>query len=140
AIEGRFFDNLCRGLGCEQWVGKQYDDDIASMRADFTAAFATRTRDEWVAELGPADTCVSAVQDIPELVHDEQFVARGAFVEVQHPTEGPIAQVSAGLAGQVDATTMPVADMTQTHTAEVLAEAGFEPAVVAELIEAGVIA
>ena len=36
----------------------------------------TRTRDEWVAELGPADTCVSEVATVPELVHDAHF--RGA--------------------------------------------------------------
>ena len=52
ASEPPFFAHLCRALDCEQGVNHQYDDEaIDSMRADFAAAFATRTRDEWTAEL-----------------------------------------------------------------------------------------
>ena len=142
AIEGKFFTNLCNGLGCEAWVGRQYDTDdgaVEAMRSDFAAAFATRTRDEWVAELGPADTCVTGVLDIPELVDDEQYDARGVFVEVTHPTEGNFRQVGAMLAGQVAATDMPIADMSQTHSAEVFAEAGVSSEDLATLIDTGVV-
>ena len=138
AIEGRFFANLCNELGCEQWIGKQYDEDsIEPMRADFIAAFATKTRDEWVDQLGPADTCVTGVQDIPELTADAQFVARNLFVDVEHPTEGTFRQVASVLAGQGDATELPVADMTATHTAAILAEAGFDPARIDALLAEG---
>ena len=42
----------------------QTDDAVQDeIRADFRAAFATKDRDEWVAELGPADTCVSRGRD-----------------------------------------------------------------------------
>src|SRR6476659_6913935 len=62
AIEPQFFANLCRELGCEQWVDHQHDDaGQDAIRTDFRAAFATRDRDAWVATLGPANTCVSAV-------------------------------------------------------------------------------
>jgi alpha-methylacyl-CoA racemase len=141
AIESRFFDNLCRALDCEQWVGHQYDEDaIDAMRADFEAAFARRTRDEWVDELGPADTCVSAVNDIAEVTADPQFAARGGFVEVEHPTDGRFRQVATVLAGQVAATDLPVPDMATTHTAAVLADAGFDAADVDTMISEGVIA
>ena len=41
AIEPRFFTNLCRALGCEQWVDHQYDDGaVDAMRAAFATAFA----------------------------------------------------------------------------------------------------
>ena len=74
--------NLCRALGCEQWIAHQTDDAVQDeIRADFRAAFATRPRDEWVAELGPADTCVSAVATVPELVDDAHLRARGVFVD-----------------------------------------------------------
>jgi alpha-methylacyl-CoA racemase len=127
AIEPRFFANLCRALGCERWIDYQYDDDaIEAMRRDFADAFATRTRDEWAADLGPADTCVSAVLDIPEVVADEQFVARGSFVDAVHPTAGALRQVAAPLAGQVDATTLPVPDFADPHTDEVLAAVGVD--------------
>ncbi|MFP8873436.1 MAG: CaiB/BaiF CoA-transferase family protein, partial [Myxococcota bacterium] len=57
AIEPHFFENLCRALECEQWLGGQYDDQVQdSMRVDFAAAFKTRDRDAWVSELAPHDT------------------------------------------------------------------------------------
>ena len=82
AIEPHFYANLCRALGCEQWLAHQTDDAVQdAIRADFRAAIATKTRDEWVAQLGPADTCVSEVASVPELVHDAHLRARDAFVE-----------------------------------------------------------
>ncbi len=141
AIEGRFFDNLCRALGCERWIGHQYDDDvIGAMRNDFRNAFATRNRDVWVDELGPADACVSAVHDVPALVEDPQFGARHAFVDVEHPIEGEFRQVGAVLAGQGDAAAQPIADMAATHTPQILAEAGFAPADIDALTASGHIA
>ena len=141
AIEPRFFANLCRILGCDQWAGLQYDDDaVDAMRADFTGAFASRPRDEWVDLLGPADTCVTAVLDVPELLTDEQFRARGAFTEVTHPTAGTIAQVAAPLAGQVDAADLPVYDMALPATDEILAAVGVSADRLASLRAEGIIA
>ena len=54
------------------------------------AAIATRTRDEWVAQLGPADTCVSEVATVPELVHDAHFRARHVFVEATAAEHGDV--------------------------------------------------
>ena len=141
AIEPRFFANLCQSLGCDRWAGHQYDDEaVDAMRADFTAAFAARGRDEWVDLLGPADTCVTAVLDVPELLADEQFQSRGSFTEVTHPTAGPISQVAAPLAGQVDASDLPVHDMAQPATDEVLTWAGLDAMELANLRADGAIA
>ena len=141
AIEPQFFTNLCLGLSCDRWLDHQYDiDAIDGMRADFAAAFATRPRDEWVEVLGPADTCVTAVLDIPEVIADEQYRSRGSFTEVVHPTAGPIAQVAAPLAGQVDASTLPVYDQAAPCTDEVLAAAGLAPDELAVLRSEGAIA
>ena len=44
AIEPHFYANLCRALGCEQWLAHQTDDAVQdAIRADFRAAFATKT-------------------------------------------------------------------------------------------------
>ena len=86
AIEPKFYANLCRLLGCEQWADHQLDDDVQDkIRADFRAAFATRDRDAWVAELAAADTCVTPVLSVAELADDDQYVARHAFVEAVAP-------------------------------------------------------
>ena len=140
AIEPKFFANLCHILGCEQWIDRQYDDDVETMRADFTAAFASRSRDDWVAELAPADACVSPVLDVPGVVADGQYGARGAFVEVAHPTSGRLRQVGAPLARQVDPVVLEIPDWTATATEELLVEVGVAPDTVTAWRTEGVIA
>jgi len=140
AIEAKFFANLCHILGCEQWIDRQYDDDVETMRADFTAAFASRNRDDWVAELAPGDACVSPVLDVPGVVADGQYGARGAFVEVAHPTSGRLRQVGAPLARQVDPVVLEIPDWTATATEELLDEVGVAPDTVTAWRAEGVIA
>src|SRR5207244_11869249 len=60
AVEPHFCANLCRALGCEQWLEHQTADAVQdAMRADFAAAIARRTRAEGGAELGRCDACVA---------------------------------------------------------------------------------
>jgi alpha-methylacyl-CoA racemase len=140
AIEPTFYRNLCTRLGCEQWLDHQMDDDAQDkVRHDFADAFASKPRDEWVADLAANDTCVAPVASVPELVADPQFVARRAVVEVATSDGGRLRQLAPLLAG----TTMPAGtvlpDPTTTDTDAVLADAGFSPAEVAELRSAGAI-
>jgi alpha-methylacyl-CoA racemase len=77
AIEPKFWANLCRALDCEQWIDHQHDDAVQDrVRADLAAAFATRDRDDWAADLGPADTCVAPVLDIDEVPADPHLWGR----------------------------------------------------------------
>ena len=142
AIEPQFYANLCKGLGLEQWLEQQHDDAVQSrIREDFAAAFRTRTRDAWVAELAPADCCVAPVLEIHELVDDPQFAARGVFQEVRHPEHGNFRQVAPPLAGMRrsgEPTTVP--DWTRTDTAELLAEAGLAADEIERLRDDGVVA
>ncbi|HXX90179.1 MAG TPA: CaiB/BaiF CoA-transferase family protein [Acidimicrobiales bacterium] len=142
AIEPKFFANVCGALGCERWVGHQYDDDAQdAIRADFAAAFATRARDEWVATLAGADTCVAPVQSVAELADDPQLAHRGALVEARHDEHGTFRQVGAVLAGMTPLE-VPVRlpSPGATDTDELLVAAGVDVARVAELRGKGVIA
>jgi alpha-methylacyl-CoA racemase len=126
AIEGKFFANLCRALGCEQWVDHQYDDDVQQeLRRDLAAAFARRDRDAWVAELSGADTCVAPVQTVAEIGADPQFAWRGAVVEAKHVGHGAFRQVGPVLAGMAPLD-QPVCapDLDVTDTDELLGAAG----------------
>ena len=99
AIEPQFFANLCRALGRDEWAARQYDDSAqADLRARLAESFATRDRDDWVAELAAADCCVTPVLTIQEVVDDDQFAARGAFVKATHPDRGEFLQVGPVLA------------------------------------------
>jgi len=149
AIEPKFFANLCRLLGCEQWLGSQRDDAVQdAVRADFAAVFATRDRDAWVAELAPADTCVSPVLDAAELARDDQFAARGAFIEATVPEAarvegvpdvfrqvGPVLAGMPGVGEPVEA-----GDPSRSDADELLSAAGVPAEQIAALRERGVVA
>jgi alpha-methylacyl-CoA racemase len=142
AIEPHFWANLCRLVGCEQWVAHQMDDAVQDdIRADLRAAFKTRTREEWADILGPGNTCVAPVLSVPELVDDPQFSARGAFVDAEHPTAGRFRQVGPVLAGQVrPSAPYQLRDATATDVDDLLARAGFTNEEITKLRADGVVA
>jgi alpha-methylacyl-CoA racemase len=111
------------------------------VRADFRAAFARRTRDEWVAELGPADTCVSEVASVPELVGAAQFRERHVFTQATAPGTGDFEQVGWVLAGMDrDQPGPAVRAATVTDTDALLREVGYSAAEIAALREKGIAA
>ncbi|HTK17028.1 MAG TPA: CaiB/BaiF CoA-transferase family protein [Acidimicrobiia bacterium] len=142
AIEPHFFANLCRALDCEKWITHQTDDAVQNeMRSDFRAAFARRTRDEWVAELGPADTCISEVASVPELVGAPHFRERDVFVQATSDGHGEFEQVGWVLAGMDRKQPSPHArDATVTDTEALLGEAGYSADEIAALRAEGVAA
>ena len=142
AIEPRFWANLCRLLGLEQHVESQLDDRRQdAVRRDLAATLATRTRDEWVELLGPADTCVAPVNSVAEAVEDPQTVARGLVVDAVSATDGPFRQSAPIWAGTVPPTDpYEVRAAEVTDTADLLAAAGVEETRIRELLEQGAIA
>ncbi|MCH2173182.1 CoA transferase [Myxococcota bacterium] len=141
AIEGHFFANLVKAIGCEQWLEHQYDDEVQdSMRSDFTAAFKKRTRDDWCAVLVPGETCAAPVYTIDELVADPQFKARGIFTEAVHPEHGNFRQVAPALAG-MDRVDSPISvpDWSQTNTSELLAKAGVPEGEIQRMFDEGIV-
>lgn len=142
AIEPAFYRNLCNLIDCEEWADHQLDDDVqGEVRAAFRAAFARRSRDEWVAELAPADTCVGPVYTVPELVADPHITARGLVAEAVHDTRGPFRQLGTVLAG-TDTTRhqFRVRDGAVTDTEELLAAAGLTTDEITALRKGGVVA
>ncbi|HKZ50828.1 MAG TPA: CoA transferase, partial [Dehalococcoidia bacterium] len=95
AIEPWFYENLCRLVGCEEFIPYQYADGEKreEVFAAFREVFRTKTRGQWVAELMPADTCVGPVYTIDEVTKDPQLRHRQMFVEVEQPGKGRRPQV-----------------------------------------------
>jgi alpha-methylacyl-CoA racemase len=134
AIEPRFWANLCAALGLDEWIEHQLDDAVQDrIRADLERCFRTRSRDDWVQALAPADTCVAPVLSVTEVVEDEQFVARNACV-----VNGGLRQVGAVLAGM--APVAPVGDPQRTDTDAVLTAAGVPADEIERLRDKGVVA
>jgi len=85
AIEPWFWENLCRRLGREDFIEPQRPEPAESQRriAVFREIFLRKTRDEWVAELMYADTCVTPVYSLDEVAADPHFRQRGSIVTAQ---------------------------------------------------------
>ena len=142
AIEPQFWKNLCRLLGLERYADTQLDDALQDeISTAMAEVFASRTRDEWVAELGPADTCVAPVNTVAEAVADEQYVARRSIADAVHVTEGPFRQSAPIWAGTVKPDgPYEIRDAKMTDTAELLGAAGYDLGAIERLADEGVIA
>jgi crotonobetainyl-CoA:carnitine CoA-transferase CaiB-like acyl-CoA transferase len=80
ALESRFWANLCRVLGREEWITDQYassarQDEIKRGLYDL---FATRTLTDWWAVLRHVECCVTPVRTLPEVLMDVHFAQRPA--------------------------------------------------------------
>jgi alpha-methylacyl-CoA racemase len=138
ALEPQFFAALLAGLGIDPAeVGAQNDPaNWPGLRARFTAAFATRTRDEWVAHFAGRDACVAPVLTTEETLADPHLVARGTVVEV----EGVPQPAPAPRFGATPATLDRPPPAPGEHTDEVLAELGYGPEERIALRAAGTVA
>jgi alpha-methylacyl-CoA racemase len=141
AIEAHFFRNLCERLGHPEYAGEQYNEDKQDeIRAAFKAAFKTRTRDEWTAELAANDTCVAPVLTLPEVVQQPHWRARGLFMEAELAERGVFEQLAPVLAGGIrNQPRHHVKSSDTTESEALLAEHGFDVEEISKLLEQGAV-
>ncbi|MFC5064993.1 CaiB/BaiF CoA transferase family protein [Actinomycetospora atypica] len=138
AIEPQFYAALMTGIGLE-------GEDIATNQWDmrrwpeFTTrlgeVFATRTRDEWAADLESTEACVAAVLEMEEAAEHPHIAARGTIVEafgVRQPAPAPRFDRTPSAAP----TTPPVPGQ---HTVEALSAWGLDADRVEKLRSSGVL-
>jgi len=104
AIEPWFWENLCRRLGREDFIEPQRPEPAVSQQriAAFREIFLQKTRDEWVAELMHADTCVTPVYSLDEVASDPHFRQRGSIVAAEN--SGADARTQVGMLFKLSAT------------------------------------
>jgi alpha-methylacyl-CoA racemase len=140
ALEPQFYAELVRRTG---YAGTAADPDArldrstwASVRADWAALFATRTRDEWIDLLGETDACVSPVLDWDEAPAHPHMAARQAFVSYGGVTQPAPAPRFSETPGSIQ---RPPAHPGE-HTDEILDEIGRDAVAIAALRDSGVVA
>jgi alpha-methylacyl-CoA racemase len=140
AIEAKFWANLCQLLGLDNLIDAQYvEDEQTTVRAALASAFLTRTRDEWVAKLAPADTCVSPVLTSTEAAADRAFAERKAFATARAATGQTWPQLAPMLAGAIREDGYDLPDRSITDTDDVLTAAGFTGEEIARLRDEGIV-
>jgi alpha-methylacyl-CoA racemase len=141
AIEPAFYANLCKALGCDEFLDDQNNDERQdAIRSAFTAAFKTKDRDQWVAELAPNDTCVAPVYDMAELAGDEHLEARGVFAQARDDEHGTFKQLGPVWAGcDRDVPVHDIRPDRETDTQDLLLRAGASQEEVDGLMAAGAV-
>ena len=131
AVEPHFRAVLLDRLGLDMELG----DDPATwpgLKARLAAHFRAHPRDHWCALLEGSDACFAPVLSLAEAPHHPHNVSRGTFGEL----DGVIQPMPAPRFSQtVNAAPAP----SREDAAALLAEAGYDPARIAALEEAGVI-
>ena len=126
-------------VGCEEFVPYQNNREKFPETFDFLRRkFREKSRDDWFAELRQRDICVAPVYSLDEVFADPHVQARGMIAEVQHPEFGTVRQVGVGPKfSDTPGSLRKTAPQRGEDTEEVLLEAGYFPAEVAALKEAG---
>ncbi len=93
--EPKFYKNLCRILGREDFIP---DQDARSGKREeifeyFRNVFLTKTRDEWFEFLRKEDICIAPVYSFDEVFSSEYVRKRESVVTLNHPLFGKVRQV-----------------------------------------------
>jgi alpha-methylacyl-CoA racemase len=139
AIEDRFYTELLDRLGVPGddplRTGRRDRERWPLLRSRFEALFATRTQAEWVELLEGTDACFAPVVPYAEAAQHRQLLARRTVVSAfgtDQPAPAPrFDRTPARLSAPPPA--------PGEHTGAILAELGYSPTEIAQLLQAGAV-
>ncbi|HEY5044857.1 MAG TPA: CaiB/BaiF CoA-transferase family protein [Solirubrobacteraceae bacterium] len=143
ALEPKFWQAWCRGVAREDLIAKQFERPGSEAHAQVQEIFKTRSRADWEAFARKHDCCLEPVLELDEAFSSELVREREMVVEIEQPgVEQPVRQL--GIPVKLARTPGEPARLPGPalgeHTEEVLREAGYSDAEVAELLQAGAVA
>jgi crotonobetainyl-CoA:carnitine CoA-transferase CaiB-like acyl-CoA transferase len=143
ALEPKFWQAWCRGVGREDLIDKQFEQPGSAAHVDVQSIFMERTRAQWEAFAGEHDCCLEPVLDLDEALDSELVRARGMVVEHDQPGATETVRLL-GVPVKLSATPGDTAQRPGPalgeHTAEVLAAAGYSAEEIAALEQSGAVA
>jgi alpha-methylacyl-CoA racemase len=141
ALEPKFWQAWCRGVGREDLIEKQFDRAGSDAHAEVERVFLERTRGEWQEFASNHDCCLEPVLDLDEALDSELVRAREMVVELDQPGTSGVRQlgVPVKLSRTPGAPQGPGPALGE-QTDEVLASLGYSADDVAVLKESGAVA
>jgi alpha-methylacyl-CoA racemase len=85
ALEPKFWQAWCRGVGREDLIEKQFEPPGSPTHGEVEATFAQRSRAEWQAFAGQHDCCLEPVLDLDEALRSELVRERRMVAELDQP-------------------------------------------------------
>jgi alpha-methylacyl-CoA racemase len=141
ALEPKFWQAWCRGVGREDLVEKQFERPGSEAHAEVERIFLTRTRAEWHEFAEQHDCCLEPVLDLDEALDSELVRARQMVVELDQPgADGvKLLGVPVKMSRTPGAPAGPGPALGE-HTDDVLAGLGYAREEVAAMKESGAVA
>ena len=139
ALEQKFWERFCRGVGREDLIDKQFEAPGSATHEQVSEIFRGRTREEWKAFNDEHDAMIEPILDLDEALDSELVREREMVVELDQPgVDRPVRQLGVPVKmsrtpGGVGAPGPGLGE----HTDEVLEAAGYSPSEIEELKEAG---
>jgi crotonobetainyl-CoA:carnitine CoA-transferase CaiB-like acyl-CoA transferase len=141
-LEPQFWRRLCERFGRRDWEPDQFAPGVRQeeLRRELAAAFHTRSRPEWLAELAvDVDLPVAPVLRPEELTRDPHLAYTGAVVHTVLPGGQRMLQAASPLrsASLPRETSQPAMVVSGMHTREILSELGRTVTQIDELLSTG---
>jgi crotonobetainyl-CoA:carnitine CoA-transferase CaiB-like acyl-CoA transferase len=143
ALEPKFWQAWCRGVGHEQLIEKQFERPGSKAHEQVVEIFKGRTRAEWERFAKEHDCCLEPVLELDEALASELVREREMVLTLEQPgVEGGVRQL--GIPVKLDRTPgkhdrLPGPALGE-HTEEVLRAAGYSDKQIAKLLEEGAVA
>ena len=142
ALEYKFWHTFCTHIGHLELLPFHHPvgpGEREQAMDTLRAVFKTKTRDEWVAELGDIDACVGPVYSIDEALNDQQAQARGVTVSSGSGDETIQTLSSFPRISGVEDEQRYAPPQLGEHTGELLREAGYSDAEIEQFKAGGVV-
>ena len=143
ALEPKFWQAWCRGVGREDLIEKQFEKPGSEAHTQVVEVFKGRTRAQWTQFATEHDCCLEPVLELDEALASELVQEREMVVTLDQPgvKEG-VRQL--GIPVKLDRTPgehnrLPGPGLGE-HTEQVLRDAGYSDEQIAELLEQGAVA
>jgi alpha-methylacyl-CoA racemase len=140
ALEPKFWQGFCRGVGRDDLIAAQFERPGSPAHIEVQEIFKARTREQWEAFARENDCCLEPMLELDEALGSELVSAREMVVEIEQPGAERAVRLL-GLPVKLgrtpgDHARLPGPALGE-HTEEVLRDAGYTPAEVAELLAEG---
>ena len=140
ALEPKFFQAWCRGVGRDDLIEKQFEPPGSEAHAEIERVFLERTREEWREFASQNDCCLEPVLELDEALDSELVRAREMVVELDQPGTDGVKQLGVPVKmSRTPGSAHAPGPALGEHTHEVLAAAGYSEAEIAALEEAGAV-
>jgi crotonobetainyl-CoA:carnitine CoA-transferase CaiB-like acyl-CoA transferase len=126
ALEPKFWQAWCRGVGREDLTERQFDPPGSPAHAEVERIFMRRTRAGWQAFASEHDCCLEPVLELEEALESELARAREMVLEFEQPGAGTVRGL--GMPVKLSATPGRVrlpGPALGEHTRSVLSAAGY---------------